>query len=160
MRDFELEKRFGLVICPANALLHLLQLEDLEGCLASVRRHLTPGGRFVFDIFVPNLDILRRAPNTRFHFSAYADAEGGGEIVVKESNIYDSATQINHISLFRVLPGGEEVLGELPLRIYYPQELDAILKYNGFLIERKYGDYDGRAFDSSATKQLPVCRAR
>jgi SAM-dependent methyltransferase len=158
IRDFELGRRFLLVIFPANALLHLLRLEDLEACLSCVRRHLRPGGRFIIDIFVPNLDILRRNAEDRSPFSEYPDPEGTGEVVMMESNVYDPAAQINRVKLFRVRPGGaEEPVGELNLRIYFPQELDAILRYNGFVIDDKSGDYDGRAFDSSATKQLIVC---
>jgi SAM-dependent methyltransferase len=158
VRDFDLGQRFALVIFPANALLHLLHLEDLEACLASVRRHLTPEGRFAFDVFVPDLDILRREPTERYPFSEYTDPEGGGDVVVTESNVYDPATQINTITLYRALPGGaEEALGTLRLRMLFPQELDAILKYNGFAIDRKVGNYDGRPFDVWAVRQLVVC---
>jgi SAM-dependent methyltransferase len=158
VRDFDLGKRFGLVIFPANALLHLLRSEDLEPCLACVRRHLKPGGKFIIDVFVPNLDILRRNPEVRFFFSEYSDPSGNGDIVMTESNVYDPATQIMTVTLFRALPGqGEEAVGELILRIYFPQELDAILRYNGFTIDEKLGDYDGTLFDSSAAKQLIVC---
>jgi hypothetical protein len=45
------------------------------------------------------------------------------------------------------------------MRIYFPQELDAMLKYNGSEIEAKLGDYNGRPFDSEAPKQLVICRA-
>ena len=158
VRGFDLGRTFGLVIFPANSLLHLLNLEDLEACLASVRRHLRPDGRFAIDVFVPDLDILRRDPEERFPFSEYAGLEGGADIIVNHSNVYDPATQINRITLFRALPkDAEEVIGEINLRIYYPQELDALLKYNGFVIDDKFGNYDGTPFSGSAPRQLIVC---
>jgi SAM-dependent methyltransferase len=161
IRSFELGKRFGLVLIAANTLLHLLHIEDLEASLACVRQHLAPGGRFVIDVFVPDLDILRRDPAGRFSFSEYRDPEDGGPTTVNESNVYDPATQINRVTLFRALPGQvEEPLGELDLRMYFPQELDAYLKYNGFVIDGKFGNYDGTPFGSSATRQLIVCHVR
>lgn len=160
IRSFELERKFRLVFIAANSLLHLLHLKDLEACLSCVRQHLAPDGRFAIDVFVPGLDVLRRDPEGRFSFSEYQDPDGGGPIMLNESNVYDPATQINRITLYRMPPGqAEEVLGELNLRMYFPQELDACLKYNGFVIDDKFGNYDGRAFDSSATRQLIVCHA-
>jgi ubiquinone/menaquinone biosynthesis C-methylase UbiE len=157
VRDFDLGKRFGLVIFPANAFLHLLRPEDLEACLACVRRYLKPSGRFIVDVFVPNLEILCRKPDVRYFFAEYADPEGSGDIVMRESNVYNPATQIMTITLFRSLPGqAEEAVGDLNLRVYFPQELDAALQYNGFTIDEKLGDYNGARFDSSAPKQLTV----
>ncbi|MFV9509727.1 hypothetical protein [Tepidibacillus sp. LV47] len=43
------------------------------------------------------------------------------------------------------------------MRIYFPKELDALLKYNGFKIEEKYGDYFGNPFTADSKKQLIVC---
>jgi SAM-dependent methyltransferase len=53
MRDFALDQRFGLVIIPFRSFLHLLTDADQEACLACVRRHLIPGGRFALNFFVP-----------------------------------------------------------------------------------------------------------
>ena len=43
------------------------------------------------------------------------------------------------------------------MRMYYPQELDVLLEFNGFSIEHKYGGYDRRPFDARAAIQLVVC---
>ena len=158
MRDFDLGKAFSLIILPFNALCHLLDLNGFEACLASVRRHLTYGGRFVIDVFVPKMELLVDKPGERSSFSEYDDPDGRGRIVVTESYIYEPDTQIKRIKTFRSIPGkDEEVEGELNMRMYFPQELDALIKYNGFVIDGKFGDYAQTAFDSKAGKQLVVC---
>lgn len=43
------------------------------------------------------------------------------------------------------------------MRIYFPQELDALLKYNGFAIESKFGDYVEKPFTSDSPHQLIAC---
>lgn len=157
IRDFELGKKFSLVIFPANTICHLLELKDLEACLSCVKRHLRPNGKFIIEVFNPRLDILLRNPEERYPHSEYPDPDGKGTIVMTESNVYDPASQINRIKLFYKLPGRpEEVVEELNMRIYFPQELDALLKYNGFGIEAKFGDYDETPFASAAPKQLIV----
>jgi hypothetical protein len=40
--------------------------------------------------------------------------------------------------------------------MFFPQELDALLKYNGFRIQRKYGDYNRNDFGEDSGKQLIV----
>ena len=50
----------------------------------------------------------------------------------------------------------EEVTGELNMRMYFPQELDALLHYNGFTIEAKYGEKMG-PFGAESERQRIVC---
>lgn len=160
VRDFDLGKRFSLIIFPANSICHLLTLKDLEACLRCVRRHLERSGRFIIDVFNPRLDILLRNPSQKYPHSEYPDPGGKGTIVVTETNMYNSASQINTIKLFYSLPGREEkVVEELHMRIYFPQELDELMKYNGFQIEEKFGDHGLVPFGPAAQKQLVVCQS-
>ena len=48
---------------------------------------------------------------------------------------------------------------ELRMRLYFPQELDALLQLSGFAIEAKYGNYDDSPFASNTPKQLVICEA-
>lgn len=49
MRSFRLPRRFDLVISMFGAIGYLLTARSLLGCLGSVRRHLVPGGLFIFE---------------------------------------------------------------------------------------------------------------
>jgi SAM-dependent methyltransferase len=158
IREFSLDKQFSLVVFPANALCHLLTLRDFEVCLECVMQHLAPNGRFVIDVFVPKAELLINKPGQRSPFSEYEDPDGRGRIVVTESYVYEPATQIKKVTTHHKIPGIDaELEGRLDLRMYFPQELDALVKYNGFTIEAKYGDYDRSAFTSESEKQLIVC---
>lgn len=160
MRDFNLGKAFSLIILPANTLCHLLDMGDIEACLADVRKHLAPNGRFVIDVFVPKIELLINKPGERFPFSEYDDPDGRGRIVVTESYVYECDTQIKRITTYHSIPGEDaEIEGQLNMRMYFPQELDALIKYNGFVLEGKYGSYDQTAFDRESEKQIVVCRS-
>ncbi len=159
MRDFNLGKKFSLIFIAANALCHLLTLDDFEACMSAVKNHLTQNGRFVISVFVPKHELLINKPGERFPFSEYEDPDGMGNIVVTESYEYESDTQIKRVKTYHSIPGEQtEIEGELDLRIYFPQELEALLKYNGFEIEDKFGNEDQKEFDSDSEKQLIVCR--
>ncbi len=161
VRRFELGNTFPLIIFPFRTIATLLSAEDLEACLSCVKKHLKAGGRFIIDAFNPDLDILRHSSEERYPFVEYPDPEGNGTIAVTYSNIYDAASQINRMKLFFKLPSQtEEVIEALNLRMYFPRELDALLEYNGFIIEDKFGDYEESPFISSAGLQLLVCSTR
>jgi SAM-dependent methyltransferase len=61
MRKFDLGRTFDLVFLAANSLLHLHEAEDLVDCFRSVRKHLAPGARLVFDVFNPSVRMLAQA---------------------------------------------------------------------------------------------------
>jgi SAM-dependent methyltransferase len=160
-RDFELHRRFAFIFLPFNSITHIHDLESLEACFSCVREHLADGDRFVIDVFNPRLDILIRDPAGRYPVAQYPDPDGRGTVVITENNIYDTASQINRIQWhYNVGEGIEEFVVENNMRILYPQELDALLLYNGFAIEAKYGNYDETPFDSTSPKQLVVCHKR
>jgi SAM-dependent methyltransferase len=160
-RDFDLSERFNTVLFPFNSIAHLHDLADLEKCFACVRKHLKPDGRFILDMFNPKIEILIRDNSERYPSSEYPDPDGQGTVVVTENNLYDRAGQVNKIKwYYRIGEQAEEIVADLNMRIFYPQELDALLKYNGFEIESKFGDFDESPFVSDSPKQIPVCRMR
>jgi hypothetical protein len=136
---------------------HLHSVDDIESCFFYVKKHLKTKGRFIIDIFNPRLDILLRNPTKRCPHAAYPDPNGKGVIKVTENNTYDDAAQINKIKLYYKIGNREEKVEELNMRIFYPQEIDALLKYNGFTIEKKFGNYDEITFRSGSPKQIIIC---
>jgi SAM-dependent methyltransferase len=159
MRHFALHEIFALIILPANTLCHLLTTADFVACMACVKQHLAPNGRFVIDVFVPRMELLVNRPGERFPFAEYEDPDGRGPITVTESYTYEPDTQIKRITTHQQMPDGTEFAGKLNMRMYFPQELDALLRYNGFVIEKKYGAYNRAPFDRHAEKQLLICTA-
>ena len=158
MRDFRLGKRFPLIICPGQSISRLLTIEDIERCLAAVREHLAPGGRFIMELYNPSLEILSREEGERSPFLEYEHPDGSGTVRVEFSSRYDQSTQVLHLRLYYSIPGvSGEPTEHVSNRMYFPQELDALLKYNGFGVVEKYGDFDGKAFESGDTYQVVVC---
>ena len=158
IREFDLGTRFPLVILPGNAIATFMETKDLEACFACVKRHLAPKGKVVIDLFNPDLEILSRDPKERFPHARYPAHNGRGMVVVTESNSYDTVRQVNLIRRYHKMPReARELVEEFAVRVYFPQELNSLLKYNGFLIEAKYGDYDESAFGAESPKQLIVC---
>lgn len=159
MADFTVDRKFSFIFLPNNSVAHLLGWTDLVSCLNRVRRHLKSDGRFALDYFNPSLALLMRAPDVPSPFAEILHPDTDEAVSVTETSTYDAAKQINHIRWHWRFAGGRETVSDLPMRVYFPQELDALLSCAGFVVEEKYGDYDLSPFASASPKQLIVARA-
>jgi SAM-dependent methyltransferase len=155
IRRFDTGTKYGSILLLANALWHLHDGADFEDCIQCVQRHLAPGGLFILDVFVPSLDILNRDPSRRHPFSEYTDDDTGETVQVTESFRYEADSQISRIVHYK--GDTDEVMGGLNLRMYFPRELDALLRYCGLSISEKYGDWDRSAFGPESNHQLCFC---
>jgi len=130
-----------------------------------VRKHLAEGGRFIFDVFNPKMEILARSPEDRRLEREYLDPDGKGMMAFEHSMRYDDAAQVSHIQCYFVRRGanGEELdvrREELHLRSFFPQELDLPVRSQGFEIVEKFGNFERKAFGSGDPKQVVVCRSK
>jgi len=164
-RSFELGRKFALIFMAFNSMQHLHDYASLAALFANVRKHLAEGGRFIFDVFNPKIEILARAAGERRLEREYQDPDGRGKMAFEYSSIYDDAAQVSHIQCYFVRrgPNGEELdvrEEELNLRSFFPQELDLLVRSQGFEIAEKFGNFERKPFASGDPKQVVVCRLR
>lgn len=58
MAAFSADREYALVICPFNAIQELTTIETQRALFESVSDALAPGGLFVFDTFVPDIEYI------------------------------------------------------------------------------------------------------
>jgi SAM-dependent methyltransferase len=162
LRTLRLRKRFPLVISPFNVFMHLYTREDIETALATVRAHLAPEGRFVFDVLSPDAAALARDPGKVYRCGHVTRPEDGRRYRYSENFQYDPVSQIQVIRMIFEDTEEEGRILQTPLahRQFFPAELEALLHYNGFEIEARYGDFDRRELRGDAESQIIVARAR
>jgi SAM-dependent methyltransferase len=165
MRSARLGRRFPLVLCPFNALLHLYARRDVERFLARVREHLAPGGELVFDVSMPEPEELARSPN-KPHFAPrfrYPNEDGSPGPMVRyaERFDYDKVRQVLFVAMeFEPLDGSDGWMTPLAHRQFYPAELEALLHYNGFRVTEQYGDFERGPLVSSSSTMVVHARAK
>ncbi len=156
-RKFSLGKKFKLIFMAFHSLQHLGGRGDLEGLFASVSRHLAPGGRFIFDVFNPDPRCLVRDPEEMLPVAYYDNPAGGGKVLVNETYSYDRKAQVSRITWhYRSEKTGKTVKKSLNLRCFYPEELLALVHYNGFKLAARYGDFRGRPFTGASREQILI----
>jgi SAM-dependent methyltransferase len=160
-RSFHLQKQFSCVFMLMNAFQFLLTREDYEALFACVREHLLPDGCFIFETRNPsprNLLDLRHPDGER-----YTTADGG-QLVITSQQHYDPITQIQHYTsnYHWLRPGGqhEEKILRVALRYVFPQEIEALLHYNGFQIRTVYGDWQQNPLTADSPAMIYVCERR
>lgn len=156
MRQFDLGRTFSTVLIAANSVCHLYTLEDIQRHLSSVQRHTRPDSQYIIDVFTPRLDLLLQ--EDRHHILDFVDPADNQPVAVYEESHYDSATQIKHNQWFYEKAGETKPAVDLPMRMFFPQELDALLTLNGFQIVDKLGNYDGAAFKDGSPHQIIICK--
>ncbi len=146
MRSLDLGARFDRIVLGFNGLMHLVDDDDLLATLDGVRRHLARGGRFHLDLFTPFPQLPDRDPDGRYDPLPMVDPETKERWIVTESNRYDPRQQVNCMRFHyrRAGPGGAPVgperTIEIPLRVWFPRELDAFFRWSGLAIDREYED--------------------
>ena len=76
--------------------MHLLSIEDQLNALNAVHAHLKPGGRFIFDLFVPDLKMLYEGLDQKKDFEG--EYESGKKLIRYSSMQADPVNQISHVT--------------------------------------------------------------
>lgn len=159
-RSFTLDEKFDLIFESGSTFQHLLERPDQEAMLKCVRQQLSPGGWFVVSTIFPALDLLESDPEEHDWFT-YSD-NSGREIRVSGTQAYDALRQIKTETAVRRwrADDGQDMTRYAPLslRYWFPQELDALLHYNGFSISERYGDHDFSPLTADSPHIIYLCQ--
>jgi SAM-dependent methyltransferase len=160
-RTFHLQKQFPFIYMLENAWQFFLTRADQEALLARVREHLLPEGCFLFETRNPsprNLQEVRHPGGDTY------TTPDGGHLVVTEQQYYDPMTQIQHYTRLLTFhrPGGKQDKKTLrvALRYVFPQEMEALLFYNGFQICECYGSWQQDPLTATSRSMISVCQKR
>lgn len=159
MREFDLGRKFDLVFIAANSLLHLHEADDLVRCFRSVRRHLAPGARLIFDVFNPSVRMLAQADGVRHRRDALSFADPDrGVVHVDVAETYDAAAQVTRGRwFFSTDSDADFVVAPLEIRSIFPQELPLLLSLGGLRVVERFGDWSRAPLTSDSALQLCIC---
>lgn len=176
-RDFNLGEQFRLIFLTGNAFQAFLKLEDQEALLKRAHAHLYDEGLFAFETrnprWVNRANTAQKASGEGLfafletrgeeeHVMTYTDINGR-QVRVSNTQMYDHVAQILHFTSYRRWQEGKEIktkISRIALRYTFPQELMALLHYNGFTVIRQYGDWNLEPLTADSPSIISVCRKR
>jgi SAM-dependent methyltransferase len=142
---------YTLVYLVYNTISNLLAQAEQVECFRNAARHLSPGGRFVIELEVPD---LRRLPPGQ---SAVVFHNEPGYIGV---DTYDTLRQHLVSNHFTFGDGRQARVSRSPHRYIWPAELDLMAQIAGFELESRYADWTGAEFTAESESHVSVYRIR
>jgi SAM-dependent methyltransferase len=146
--DFSLDERFALAYIAFNTFFAPVTQEEQIRCMETVARHLSPGGRFVIEAFVP--DLARFVSNQTVRVVGLEPSE----VRIDASLLYvtDQRITSQHI----VLTERGTRLYPVTLRYVWPSEMDLMARIAGLHLEHRWADWERTPFALDSTKHISV----
>jgi SAM-dependent methyltransferase len=140
------EGRFSLAYLVFNTINNLTTQDGQVACFQNVAAHLEPGGCFVIEVGIPQLQRLPPGETVR-PFTVTPTHLGFDE--------YDVANQglISHHCW--MLDGRAETLSA-PFRYVWPAELDLMARLAGMTLRERWSDWARSPFTSDSTQHVSV----
>ena len=137
---------FKLAYLVRNTITNLTTQDEQVECFRNVAAHLEPGGRFVIEVYIPELQ--RLPPGETFHaFTVTPTRLGFDE--------YDIATQILFSHHYWAVDGQLEV-SSAPYRYVWPSELDLMARLAGMTLRERWSDWNREPFTSDSRQHVSV----
>lgn len=140
---------FSLVYLVWNGLGNVRTQDEQVAVFENAAGHLRPGGRFVIELWVP--DVRRMAPGQNvvpFHL---------GENHLGFDS-YDLATQQSQSHHYTRQDDGSFRYGVGNFRYAWPAECDLMARLAGMTLERRMADWHGNEFTGDSTSHVSVWR--
>lgn len=140
---------YSLVYLVYNTISNLLTQAEQVECFRNAARHLTPGGRLVIELWVPE---LRKLPPGQTATVWQTDSDYIG------LDTYDTLRQ--HVVSYHFRFGETEQarLERSPHRYIWPAELDLMAQLAGFELESRHGDWSDGEFTAESRSHVSVYR--
>ena len=159
IRELDLGRRFDAVLMMFTVLGYQTEDADLMAALATVRRHLEPGGLFIFDVWYGPA-VLADRPGER----EVSVSDGSSRITRKTGVMLEIPRHLCHVRFDLERVGAEGRSGQWQevhvVRYYFPEELKSALGQNqlSLLDLRSFSDDEAPA-DERAWNVIGVTRA-
>jgi SAM-dependent methyltransferase len=140
---------YTLVYLVYNTISNLLTQSEQVECFRNAARHLSPGGRFVIELWVPE---LRRLPPG---VPATVGANDPGYLLVDTYDLLSQHVVSHH---FRFGDGRDAKVFRSPHRYIWPAELDLMAQLAGFELEFRHADWAGARFTADSPSHVSVYR--
>jgi SAM-dependent methyltransferase len=137
---------FKLAYLVRNTITNLTTQDEQVACFRSVAAQLEPGGCFVIEVYIPQLQ--RLPPGETIHAFTVTPTHLGFEE-------YDVATQIAFSHHYWVVDGQLETLST-PHRYVWPSELDLMARLAGMTLRERWSDWIRAPFTSDSRQHVSV----
>ena len=153
-------RRFAFVCAPFRVLSHVHDTADQLRLLDAVHDCLQPGGTFAFDLYVPDLRMIREGVPAHTDFDG-EHAPGRRLRRIVHAGPGDLSCQRNRVRMsFRWDDEDGERTGEwtFEMRFFFRFELEHLVARSRLALDAMYGDFAGNPVVADSREFVVVCR--
>jgi SAM-dependent methyltransferase len=154
MQSFELGTTFDRILIPYNGLFCLLNDEDVVECFKTIRKHLKPDGKLIFDVYTMDLEGdeegIEEEAKPDYLVTLQDDEH---EVKVYEQHRWDFGKQrvdVTYQYFWEEAAKLAPVSYTIPQRYLFPKQLQRLLKEAGLQVETMEGGFLGEPFDEDS----------
>jgi len=146
--DVDIEGPFELIYLVFNTLFNLQSQEDQVRCFANVAQHLSKGGLFLVETFVPDVAQFDGSQSLR-------TKQVGFDSALFEAALHDPVRQVIEYQRVRVSNAGIQ-MNPLVMRYAWPAEIDLMARLAGLRLENRWGDWNRSPFTAESKMHVSV----
>jgi ubiquinone/menaquinone biosynthesis C-methylase UbiE len=151
--------KFDLIIAPFRVMSHLLTVEDQQAAINKIYAHLNPWGTFIFDLYVPDPNLLANGMNNVTDFEGeYAPGKKLKRITSSSSDIVN---QLNDVTMQFIWDENGKEKNEtwnMQLRFYFRYEIEHLIARSKLKMVGTYGGYDESPLDKNSKDFVVICQ--
>lgn len=158
VRNFNLDKKFRLIISPFRVFQHMVTIEDQFNALRQIHDHLEEGGQFIFDVFCPAVERLNNVVEETLEFDS--EYEPGKRIQRYFSVKPDYINQVQNITFKYVWDENDQEMSSeysFPMRYFFRFELIHLLTRANFKVKEIFGNYKRGLLSNDSKDFVVVC---
>lgn len=153
MRSFAVDRDYDLIYCPFNAVQHLHDIDDQLSALSAVYDALAPGGTFLFDVFVPDFEVICGTYESWQTTSITLDGEALEHR--SRSRIVDEVAQLVAVEQTVRDADGEAVASTSHrIKLLPPREVELLVRQSPFESWTATGDFGDKPLADGHTAQV------
>lgn len=154
-----LDRRFALILAPFRVLSHVAAVEDQLRLLEAVHDHLRPGGRFIFDLYVPSLRILLEGLEEHCDFDGeYAPGRRLRRYVAATpADLARQTTRARMTFVWDEQAGERREVWEFEMRFFFRCEIEHLIARSPLRLAAIHGDYAESPLGADSREYVVVC---
>ena len=162
--DISSGEKYGLAIVPCYGFMSITDPSEQQKFLHNIRRNLSPGGRLVIEMEVPDPGVMLGDPATLYHYRD-VNLRDESSVVLYSQRDYEDHSQIGYVKAVAEFLDStglvtKKVVHDLEFRYTFRWEMHHLLRLCGFEVLSLYGDFDEGPFTEESDQMVWVAGSR
>jgi hypothetical protein len=157
MLQMNLNRTFDLIIAPFRVFSHIMSLEEQLRGLDKVYDHLNESGRFIFDLYVPNLKVLSEGITEKIDFEGTYQGKKLTRVTSMKADLINQISWVTMTFLLGEMGERRSDTWTFPMRFYFRYEIEHLVRRSRLQLLKICGDFNGNDLQFDSREFIVIC---